>query len=74
MKVSGKCPKCDSTDIKENTAGGLGNMMAGRYYRCRSCGFVEIWQTNSDVNAVYGIYIVILLIALGFGAYLYVTG
>jgi len=74
MKVSGKCPKCGSTDIKENTAGGLGNMMAGRYYRCGSCGFVEIWQSKSDVNAVYGLYLLILILALGIGAYLYFLG
>ena len=60
MKVSGKCPKCGSTDIKENTMGGMGNMMAGRYYRCGSCGFTEIWQSKSDVKAIYILYTLIL--------------
>ena len=71
MKVSGKCPKCGSTDIKENMMGGMGNMMAGRYYRCGSCGFTEIWQSKSDVKAVYGLYLLILILALGIGAYMY---
>jgi len=74
MKVSGKCPKCDSTDIKENFLGGMGNIMAGRHYRCGSCGFVEIWQSDFDAKSVVGFYIVILLTVLGFGAYLYFTG
>jgi predicted nucleic-acid-binding Zn-ribbon protein len=71
MKVSGKCPKCGSTDIKENMMGGMGNMMSGRYYRCGSCGFTEIWQSKSDIKAVYGLYLLILILALGIGAYMY---
>ena len=60
MKVSGKCPKCGSTNIKENMMGGMGNLMAGRYYRCGSCGFTEIWQSKSDVKAIYILYTLIL--------------
>ena len=74
MKVTGKCPKCESTDIKENMMGGMGNMMSGRYYRCGNCGFTEIWQSKSDIKAVYGLYLLILILALGIGAYLYFVG
>jgi len=62
MKVSGKCPKCSSSEIKENTMGGMGNMMAGRVYRCRNCGFSEIWQTKSDERNLLLLYLFVLLI------------
>ena len=69
MKVSGKCPKCGSTNIKENMMGGMGNLMAGRYYRCGSCGFTEIWQSKSDVKAIYILYTLILGGVLGILGY-----
>ena len=69
MKVSGKCPKCGSTNIKENLMGGMGNLMAGRYYRCGSCGFTEIWQSKSDVKAIYILYTLILGGVLGILGY-----
>lgn len=62
MKVTGTCPKCSSTDIKENTMGGMGNLMAGRIYRCRNCGFSEIWQTKSDERSILLIYVLILMV------------
>lgn len=69
MKVSGKCPKCGSTNIKENMMGGMGNLMAGRYYRCGSCGFTEIWQSKSDVKSIYILYTLILGGVLGILGY-----
>lgn len=65
MKKSGKCPKCSSTNIKENTMGGLGNMWAGRLYRCKDCGFSEIWQSDRNQKELVGLYSLILLISLG---------
>lgn len=69
MKTSGVCPKCSSTNIKENTMGGMGNMFAGRIYRCMDCGFSEIWQTKSDERSILLLYLLILL--LPFGGLLY---
>ena len=71
MKVSGKCPKCGSTDIKENMMGGMGNIMAGRYYRCGSCGFTEIWQSKSDVKSIYALYTILLGAGLGLLGYFF---
>ena len=64
MKKSGTCPKCSSTEVKENTYGGLGNVWAGRIYRCNECGFSEIWQTKSDWNNVLWLYVAAFGIAL----------
>ena len=64
MKKSGTCPKCSSTEIKENTYGGMGNIFAGRLYRCNECGFSEIWQTKSDRKHVLMVYVALFGIAL----------
>jgi len=62
VKVSGQCPKCSSTKIKENTMGSMSTMMAGRVYRCMNCGFSEMWQTKSDERNILLLYLFVLLI------------
>jgi hypothetical protein len=42
--------------------GGMGNMFAGRVYRCMDCGFSEIWQTKSDERSILLLYLLILLL------------
>ena len=64
MKKSGTCPKCSSTEIKENTYGGMGNIFAGRIYRCNECGFSEIWQTKADQKQILMVYVGLLGIVL----------
>ena len=76
MKNSGVCPKCKSTDIKMNTLGSWGNMTAGNFYRCKACGFTEIWSDKShqrDLGILVGVCIGGSLIALAILAYLVLT-
>ncbi|RJV00312.1 MAG: hypothetical protein DWC11_05725 [Candidatus Poseidoniales archaeon] len=76
MKNSGVCPKCKSTDIKMNTLGSWGNMTAGNFYRCKACGFTEIWSDKShqrDLGILVGVSIVGSIIALAILAYLVLT-
>ena len=76
MKNSGVCPKCKSTDIKMNTLGSWGNMTAGNFYRCKACGFTEIWSDKShqrDLGILVGVSIAGSLIALAILAYLVLT-
>ena len=77
MKNSGVCPKCQSTDIKINSLGSLNNMTAGNFYRCKSCGFTEIWSDKGhqrDRKILIGVSIGGSIIALGMLAYFAMTG
>tara|TARA_B100000459_G_C8550839_1_gene189388 strand:+ start:711 stop:944 length:234 start_codon:yes stop_codon:yes gene_type:complete len=76
MKNSGVCPKCKSTDIKMNTLGSWGNMTAGNFYRCKACGFTEIWSDKAhqrDLGILVGVIIGGSIIALSIGAYFVLT-
>ena len=71
MKNTGVCPKCDSNDVEENYLGGMNAMWAGRIYRCKECGFSEIWSTKShrsQLNVVIALAVVlpVIMFALAF--------
>ncbi len=76
MKNSGVCPKCKSTDIKMNALGSWGNMTAGNFYRCKACGFTEIWSDKShqrDLRILVGVSVGGSIVALAILAYLVLT-
>lgn len=76
MKNSGVCPKCNSTDIKINSLGSWGNMTAGNFYRCKACGFTEIWSDKShqrDLRILVGVSIGGSIVALAILAYFLLT-
>lgn len=59
-----------------NTLGSWGNMTAGNFYRCKACGFTEIWSDKShqrDLGILVGVSIVGSIIALAILAYLVLT-
>ena len=64
MKNTGMCPKCGSSDVKENQLGGMNAMWAGRIYRCEDCGFSEIWSTKSHRRQINALIIIIILVSL----------
>ena len=64
MKNTGMCPKCGSSDVKENQLGGMNAMWAGRIYRCEDCGFSEIWSTKSYRRQINALIIIIILVSL----------
>ncbi|DAC32555.1 MAG TPA: hypothetical protein D7I05_07830 [Candidatus Poseidoniales archaeon] len=77
MKTTGVCPKCKSEDIKINTLGSWGNMTAGNFYRCKACGFTEIWSDKAhqrDLGILVGVSIGGSIIALAILAYFLLTG
>ena len=77
MKNSGVCPKCQSTNIKINSLGSWGNLTAGNFYRCTTCGFTEIWSDKShqrDMRILIGVSIGGCIIALAMLAYFVMNG
>ena len=77
MKNSGVCPKCQGKDIKINSLGSWGNMTAGNFYRCTTCGFTEIWSGKGhqrDMKILIGVSIGGCIIALGMLAYFVMNG
>ncbi|MGB0726301.1 MAG: hypothetical protein ACPGQO_05895 [Candidatus Poseidoniaceae archaeon] len=52
-------------------------MTAGNFYRCKSCGFTEIWSDKGhqrDMKILIGVSIGGSIIALGMLAYFAMTG
>ncbi len=69
MKNSGVCPKCQGTDIKINSLSSLNNMTAGNFYRCKSCGFTEIWSDKThqrDIKILLWVAAALVLITVAY--------
>ena len=62
MKRTGICPKCGSRNVKENQFGGMNVQLAGRIYRCKDCGFSELWSTKSDRRQMTGRIVAFMII------------